>query len=93
MTKLTKEEKEILDSYERGEWRSVKNSKNEMSRYQAMAKATSKKDKRVNIRISGQDLEGVQKKAMEDGIPYQTLIASVIHRYVSGRLSEKQIHA
>ncbi len=92
MAKLTKEEKDLLDSYERGEWHSVKNLKKEVSRYQAMAKATSKKDKRVNIRISGQDLEGVQKKAMQDGIPYQTLIASVIHRYVSGRLMERQSH-
>ncbi len=91
MGKLTKEEKDLLDSYERGEWYSVKNLKNKMKRYQAMAKTTLRKDKRVNIRISGQDLEGVQKKAMEDGIPYQTLIASVIHRYVSGRLSERQI--
>jgi predicted DNA binding CopG/RHH family protein len=89
MAKLTKEEKNLLDSYEKGQWRSVKNLKNEMNYYQAMAKATSKKNKRVNIRISGQDLEGIQKKAMENGLPYQTLIASIIHRYVSGRLSER----
>ena len=89
MIKLTKEEKEQLHSYEKGEWRSVKNLKSEMSRYRAMAKATLQKDKRVNIRISSYDLEGVQKKAIETGIPYQTLMASVIHRYVSGKLSEK----
>ncbi len=93
MAKLTKEEKDLLNSYEKGEWRSVKNLKHEINRYQAMAKATSRKDKRINIRISGQDLEGVQKKAMEDGIPYQTLIASLIHKYVSGRISERQLHA
>ena len=86
MPKLSKDEKELLASYERGEWRSVKNLKGEMSRYRAMAKATLRKDKRVNIRLSSQDLEGIQKKAIEDGIPYQTLMASVIHRYVSGRL-------
>ena len=89
MTQLTKEEKDLLRSYERNEWRSVKNLKSEMSRYQAMAKATLQKDKRTNIRISSHDLEGIQKKAIENGIPYQTLIASVIHRYVSGRLTEK----
>ena len=86
MDKLTKEEKDLLVSYERGEWRSVKNLKREMSRYQAMAKATIRKDKRVNIRISSQDLERVQKRAIEDGIPYQTLISSLLHQYVSGRL-------
>ena len=89
MIKLTKEEKELLNSYEKGEWHSVKNLKSEMNRYQSMAKATLQKDKRVNIRISSQDLEGLQKKAIEDGLPYQTLMASVLHRYVAGRLSEK----
>ena len=89
MSKLSKEEKELLASYERGEWRSVKNLKSEMNRYRTIARATLRKDKRVNIRLSSQDLEGLQKKAIEDGIPYQTLMASVIHRYVSGRLLEK----
>ena len=93
MSKLTKEEKELLDSYEKGDWHSVKNLKSEISRYRAMAKATLQKDKRVNIRISSQDLEGIQKKAIEDGLPYQTLMASVLHRYVAGRLSERQAHA
>ena len=93
MNKLTKEEKDMLDSYEKNEWRSVKNLKSQMSRYRVMAKATLRKDKRVNIRISSQDLEGVQKRSIEDGIPYQTLIASVIHRYVAGRFSEKRAHA
>lgn len=53
-----------------------------------MAKETLKKNKRINIRVSERDLEGVQKKAIEEGLPYQTLIASVIHKYVSGRLVE-----
>ena len=89
MSKLTKEEKEMLDSYERGEWHSVKNLGSEIKRYQAMARATLRKDKRVNIRISSHDLERLQKKAIEDGIPYQTLIASLIHRFVSGQLINK----
>ena len=89
MAHLTKEEKDLLKSYDRDEWRSVKNVKGEMIRYRAMAKATHQKDKRTNIRISSQDLEGIQKKAIETGIPYQTLISSVIHRYVTGRLTEK----
>lgn len=65
MAKLTKEEKDLLSSYERSEWRSVKHVKSEMSRYQAMAKATLHKDKRINIRLSSQDLEGVQKKPLK----------------------------
>ena len=89
MIKLTKDEKDLLDSYEKNQWHSVKNVKNEMSRYRAMAKTTLRKDKRVNIRISSQDLGSVQKKSIEDGIPYQTLMASIIHRYVTGRFSEK----
>ena len=56
---------------------------------QCYAKATFKKDRRVNIRISGKDLEAIQKRAVEEGIPYQTLIASLLHKYVSGRLVEK----
>ena len=72
-TKLDKEEKEILESYENDEWISV-SSPEEISRYQAAAKATFKKDKRVNIRISGMDLELIQERALMEGIPYQTLI-------------------
>jgi predicted DNA binding CopG/RHH family protein len=61
----------------------------EAERYQEYARATFKKDRRVNIRISSKDLEGIQTRALEEGIPYQTLIASVLHKYVSGRLVER----
>ena len=87
--KLTKEEKEILQSVERGEWRSVRNRKSQMQRYQDGARATMRKDKRVNIRMSEKDLVRFQKRAMEEGLPYQTLISSVLHKYINGRLSEK----
>jgi predicted DNA binding CopG/RHH family protein len=83
------EEKEMLESLEKGEWHSRKPTKAEMARYKASARATFIKDRRVNIRISSKDLDGVQKKALEEGIPYQTLISSVIHKYVSGRLVDK----
>ena len=53
------------------------------------AKATFKKDKRVNIRISRKDLEAIQTRVLEEGIPYQTLMASILHKYMSGRLAEK----
>ena len=89
MNKLDKEEKELLASFERNEWVPVTGKDVEAERYQAYAKATFKKDKRVNIRISRKDLEAIQIRALEEGIPYQTLMASILHKYVSGRLAEK----
>lgn len=86
--KLDAEEKEILASVERGEWRSAKGSKRNVSRYARYAKATFRKDRRVNIRISSKDLEAIQKRALEEGLPYQTLISSLLHKYASGRLRE-----
>ena len=85
---LNKEEKELLESVEQGEWKPVPETRNEAERYQEYAKATFKKDKRVNIRISERDLLGIRKKAIEEGLPYQTLMSSVIHKFVSGRLKE-----
>ena len=84
--KLDRAEKDILDSVEKGEWRSVRGLKEEQKRYSSYAAATFRKDKRVNIRISGKDLEALQKRALQEGLPYQTLIASLIHKFVSGRL-------
>jgi predicted DNA binding CopG/RHH family protein len=89
MKKLDQEEKGFLASYNRDEWQSVSDLKSESERYRKYAGATFKKDKRVNIRMSQKDLEAIQKKAMEEGIPYQTLLSSVIHKYLSGRLTEK----
>ena len=81
-------EQEILTSFERGEWKPVRNQKGEIARLRAAAEATLLKNKRVNIRISSQDLEGLQARAAEEGVPYQTLMASVLHKFVSGRLVE-----
>ena len=89
MAKLSREERALATSVERGDWRTVSGLKAEQSRYQRYAKATFKKDRRVNIRISERDLEALQKRALEEGIPYQTLIASLLHKYVSGRLVER----
>jgi predicted DNA binding CopG/RHH family protein len=86
--KLDHDEKEILDSFERGEWRSVKGAKREKTRYALYARATFRKDRRLNIRISSKDLEAIQKRALEEGLPYQTLIASLLHKFASGRLKE-----
>lgn len=87
--KLDAEEKELLASYEADEWQSVVDIEEKTRAYSEYASATFKKDRRVNIRISGKDLEALQKRALEEGLPYQTLIASVLHKFVSGRLVER----
>lgn len=89
MSKLTKEERELEASVMRGEWKSV--GKADTRRYQSYFRAAVKKSKRVNIRISPRDLEGLQLRAIEEGIPYQTLMASVIHKFVSGRLVDRRV--
>jgi predicted DNA binding CopG/RHH family protein len=86
---MTKEEKDLLDSYEKEEWKSVKNLKKEMTHYQKVARATLRKDKRINIRVPAKDLEEIQKRALDEGIPYQTLISSILHKYASGSLVRK----
>ena len=88
MDKENKLEAEILASFERGEWQSSQKGKSEIARFAAMASASLAKDKRVNIRISSRDLDDIQAKAAEEAIPYQTLMSSVLHKYVTGRLIE-----
>ncbi len=85
---LDKEERELLASIERGEWVSVKNTASEIKKHQQVARNTLRKDKRVNIRLTAADLEAIQTKAVEDGLPYQTLMSSILHRFATGRLKE-----
>ncbi len=87
MNELDNEEKELLASFEAGEWQSVRDP-NHLLELQSYAKAAIAKDKRITLRLSSADLEGIQTRAIEEGIPYQTLISSVIHKYVTGRLVE-----
>jgi predicted DNA binding CopG/RHH family protein len=87
--KLQPEELEILASYEADEWASAKKLKEQKEQYRVYARATFRKDKRVNIRISEKDLLDLQKRAIRQGIPYQTLISSVLHKYINGGLAEK----
>lgn len=87
--KLTREEQELLDSVERGEWKRVADFEQEAARYREAARATLRKDKRVNIRMSERDLVHLQKAALREGLPYQTLISSILHKYINGRLVEK----
>lgn len=89
MNDLDEEEKEILDSYERGEWKSVGN-KSRLTELQSYAKATLAKDKRITLRLSSLDLDAIQAKAIEEGIPYQTFISSILHKYITGRLVERR---
>ncbi len=89
MAKLSTEERELLRAVEAEEWKPVRGKAKEMSRYGTYAKGTFRKDRRINIRISTKDLEALQKRALEEGIPYQTLVSSVLHKYVSGRISER----
>ena len=88
MKKLDAFEKDILDAFEKGEFKSTSPSKAKLAKFKAAATATFLKEKRVNIRLSTPDLMDIQARALEEGMPYQTLIASVLHKFVSGRLVE-----
>ncbi len=83
---LDQEEKDLMESIEREEWRSVKNIKQEKEKAIAAARNTLKKDKRINLRITQKDYHQIQIKAIEEGIPYQTLISSIVHKYLNGSL-------
>ena len=86
MDKLTKEERELRASVEKGEWKSEQPTGKELQRYLRYARTTLRKNCRLNIRLSENDLEAIRFRAVQEGIPYQTLIASVLHKYVVGRL-------
>ncbi len=85
--KLTAEETAILKDYEAGEFKSVLTPKRKKM-LQAAAEETFKKNKRINIRISERDLQALQRRALEEGMPYQTLVSSILHKYVSGSLKD-----
>ena len=88
MKKSDQLEKDILSAYEKGELKSTSPSKAKLAKFKAAATATFLKEKRVNIRLSSPDLMDIQARALEEGMPYQTLIASVLHKFVAGRLVE-----
>lgn len=89
MNKLTEEEKKILESFEEDEWHSKDHLDERKKQLQEYAQNTFKRNKHVNIGISEGDLETLQTIALQEGIPYQTLISSILHKYVSGRLTEE----
>jgi predicted DNA binding CopG/RHH family protein len=91
MKPFDKEEQELMESIENEEWVSVNNLDAEIKKAREIARATFIKSERMNIRISPKDLNGLKVKALEEGIPYQTLVSSIIHKYLSGRLIEKEV--
>lgn len=86
MKYFDKEEKDIIESIEKGEWKPI--NKKDHSKYIEAGQETFKKNKRINIRLSNKDFRGIQIKAMEEGLPYQSLITSLIHKYVAGKIKQ-----
>ena len=84
--KFDEEELEILQAWEAGALRPVGDMAAQGKTHRAAAQATFKKDQRLNIRISSRDLKNLQARALEEGIPYQTFAASLLHKFVSGHL-------
>ncbi len=89
-TILDKEEKEILQAYESEELKPIKKTRQEIKKLSEYARNTLLRDKRINIRMSSKDLKQVQVIAAQEGIPYQTLISSIIHKYVTGLLTQER---
>lgn len=85
--KLNPEDQELIEAFEAGEFESdLKDGR--QTQLAQLAEETIKKDKRINIRISSRDLEALQRRAIEEGLPYQSLVSSVLHKYVSGGLKD-----
>lgn len=86
---IDQEEKDLMESIEREEWQPVENINHEKKKAIAAARNTLKKDKRINLRLTQKDYHQIQIKAIEEGIPYQTLISSIVHKYINGLLTPK----
>lgn len=83
------EERELIESIEKDEWLPVPDFEEKKAVYQAAARTTLRKNRRINLRLSEKDFHDIQIKALEEGIPYQTLIASIVHKYLNGTLSPR----
>jgi len=88
-SKLDKEEREILEAFDKGKLKRSRKAAEHIRKHKQVAEATFKKDARINIRLSSRDLRAIQSRALREGIPYQTLVSSVLHKYVDGQLVEK----
>jgi len=89
MNRLNTEENEILTAFEKGTLKRSKNVVQEIQQHKAVAEASFKKDVRINIRMSSRDLRSLQTRALREGMPYQTLVSSVLHKFVDGQLVDK----
>jgi len=87
---LDREEQKLMESLEDDNWKSTGDLESWKNILSKTATNTLTKDQRMNIRITKNDLDGIKQKAVEEGIPYQTLVSSIIHKYVTGRLTETQ---
>ena len=88
---LDREEQKLMESLEDDNWKPTEDLESWKNILSKTAANTLTKDQRMNIRITRNDLDGIRRKAVEEGIPYQTLVSSVIHKYVTGRLTETQV--
>jgi predicted DNA binding CopG/RHH family protein len=86
---IDQEEIDLMESIERDDWKPVKNFEKEKEKAIAAARNTLKKDKRINLRLTQKDYHQIQIKAIEEGIPYQTLISSIVHKYLNGSLTPR----
>ncbi|MBI2835956.1 MAG: antitoxin [Acidobacteria bacterium] len=86
--KIEADEKRLRQAVERGEWKSADVGRRGRTRYARVARATFRKDRQLNVRLSSKDLEAIQKRALVEGLSYQALISSLLHKYASGRLKE-----
>ena len=91
MSRFDPEEKEILEAFNAGKLRRIQGVDQELGRHKVIAEATFKKDTRINIRLSSKDLRALKARALKEGIPYQTLVSSVLHKFVDGQLVEKPV--
>jgi predicted DNA binding CopG/RHH family protein len=83
-------EKDLIKSIENDEWVRVDNASKLKKELKKAAKNTVIKDQRMNIRIAKRDIDSLKAKALEEGLPYQTLVSSILHKYISGKLIEKR---
>lgn len=86
---MSNDELALIDSLEKGEWQSVSHLNDVKKALMQAATETALKDTRINIRMAKRDVSALKTKALEQGVPYQTLIASVLHQYVTGQMVEK----
>jgi predicted DNA binding CopG/RHH family protein len=86
---IEEEERTLMESIENDEWRPVEDFEKEKEKAELAARNTLKKDRRINLRLTEKDYQQIQVKAIEEGIPYQTLIASIIHKYLNGSLEQR----